>query len=182
MRFGTREIIFLIVLLAVPAASGFFVFKPRNDDIRQARTEIEEKQAKLDQLSEISARIDDINLAIDRGREAIEELEAKLPSRQHVEEILEQVWQIARRNQLTVKSVKGQKTVDAANYLELPLRVSMEGSFDGFYQFLLELEELERITRIHQLKMERLQAQGGDEDVSPGSMKTEFTLSIYFEP
>ena len=38
---------------------------------------------------------------------------------------------------------------------EQPLEIQIEGNFDGFYQFLLELETLPRITQIHQLKLER---------------------------
>ncbi len=85
MRLGLREIIFLVVLLVVPVASYFYVFKPRNYEIYQAEREVEIKQAKLDKLREVADKIDDIGLAIEKGRAAIELVEAKLPSQQDVE-------------------------------------------------------------------------------------------------
>jgi type IV pilus assembly protein PilO len=184
MHFGFRELIFFAVLLAVPVASYMYVFQPRNDEIAQAQEEIQQKQARLDQLAQVIAKIDDIGLAIESGREAIEMIEAKLPSEQDVEGILEQVWQLAARSQLNVRSVKSERPVPAALYMELPLRVTMEGPFDGFYQFLLELENLPRITRVHQMDLKRADtgpriAQG---EMPPGSTLAEFTLSIYFEP
>jgi type IV pilus assembly protein PilO len=184
MRLGFREFIFFLVLLAVPVASYFYVYKPRNDDIAQARKEIQTKQDRLDTLAAVAAKIDDMQLAIEQGRESIELIEAKLPSEQDVEGILEQVWQIAKRNKLVVKSVKSDKPVPTARYLEVPLKVVMHGEFDGFYQFLLELENLPRITRVHQLKLQRATAkkERGMEDLPPGSMAAEFTVSIYFEP
>lgn len=184
MRLGFREFIFFLVLLAVPVASYFYVFKPRNDDIAQARKEIQDKQDRLDTLAAVAAKIDDMQLAIEQGRESIELIEAKLPSEQDVEGILEQVWQIAKRNKLVVKSVKSDKPVPTARYLELPLKVTMHGEFDGFYQFLLELENLPRITRIHQVELQRAtgKKEKGMEDLPPGSMAADFTLSIYFEP
>ncbi len=185
MKFGFREFIFFIVLLAVPVAAYFYVFKPRNDEINKANEEIAMKQARLDTLAAVAARIDDIGLEIQRGRESVKTVEAKLPSAQDVEGILEQVWQTARRNALTLVSVKSEKPVPAALYMEQPLKVAMEGQFDGFYQFMLELESLPRITRIHQMKIEKAKppASGDKEDaLPPGSMKTEFILSIYFEP
>lgn len=184
MRFGLREFIFFIVLLAVPAASYFYLFKPRNEDIAKAKAEIAIKQANLSKLAEVTARIEDIGYAIERGRESIELIETKLPSEQDVEGILEQVWQIAKRNGLTVVSVKSEKPVPAALYMELPLKVVMMGHFDGFYQFLLELENLPRITRLPQLKLERAKSKGSSstEEVPAGWMKADFTLSIYFEP
>ena len=184
MKFGFREFIFFIVLLAVPVASYFYVFKPRNDEITRANEEIAMKQARLDTLAEVTAKIEDIDLEIQRGRESVKTVEAKLPSAQDVEGILEQVWQTARRNALNLVSVKSEKPVPAALYMEQPLKVAMEGQFDGFYQFMLELENLPRITRIHQMKIEKAKpAAGGKEDaLPPGSMKSEFILSIYFEP
>jgi type IV pilus assembly protein PilO len=184
MKFGLREFFFFIVLLAVPVASYFYVFKPRNDEIHRANEEIATKQTRLDTLAAVAAKIDDIGLEIERGRESVLMIEAKLPTAQDVEGILEQVWQTARRNALNLVSVKSEKPVPAALYMEQPLKVVMEGQFDGFYQFLLELENLPRITRIHQMKVERAKPAIGDKENTqpPGAMKAEFILSIYFEP
>ena len=184
MRFGLRELIFLVVLLAVPAASWWYVFKPRNAEIEQARMEIQIKQTKLNKLREVAKRIDDIGLAIEQGRGAVELIEAKLPNRDQVEDILANVWQLAKRNHLSLKSVKSEKPVPATLYMEQPLRVSMTGRFDGFYQFLLEMENLSRITRVPRMRLERLDSSGspGDLDLDSGLMTAEFTLSIYFEP
>ena len=182
MRFGIRELIFFIVLMAVPISSFFFVFKPRNELINQAKAEIQIKQSRLDRLAALTERLDDLGLAIANGRESIKLIEQKLPDKKGVDEILEQVWQIAKRNHQTVKSVKSKKMLPAALYMELPLDMEMEGDFDGFYSFLLELENLPRITRIHSLKLERLGIKAGaDEDTNSGMAKAKFTLSIYFE-
>lgn len=186
MRMGLREVVFLVVLLVVPVASYFYVFKPRNAEIRQAQREVEIKQTKLEQLREVTARIEDIDLAIRQGEQAIELVEAKLPSQHEVEVILADVSHIAAAARLDVKSVKREKPVPAALYMEQPLSVIIEGQFEGFYQFLLELEKLPRITRIHELKLERFttdsRRRGDDERIVPGTMKAEFSLSIYFEP
>ncbi len=183
MQFGSREVIFLIVLLVVPVASYFYVFKPRNHEIRQAQIEVENKQAKLDNLREVTEKIDDIGLAIDQGRAAIQLVEAKLPSARDVEVILEDVWELAASSRLSVKSIKSEKPVPAAGYMEQPLKIAMEGRFDGFYTFLLALESLPRITRIHELKLERkTSGRSGDNEDPSGVMKADFVLSIYFEP
>lgn len=182
MRIGFRELIFLVVLLAVPVASFIYVFKPRNVEIRRARTEISAKQTKLDQLDAMTEKIDDISLAIERGRESIKLIEEKLPSEENVDDILEQVWQLAEANRLAVKSVKSEKEEQTAQYMELPLKLQIEGPFDGFYQFLLDLEALPRITRIKDMTLEREDELSGPSHKPAGSTKAEFTLSIYYEP
>ncbi len=67
--------------------------------------------------------------------------------------------------------------------MEQPLKVVMEGQFGGFYPFLLGLENLPRISRIHELKLERVTSRSRrrDEAPAPGTMKAEFILSIYYQ-
>jgi type IV pilus assembly protein PilO len=185
MRFGFRELIFLVVLVAVPTVSLFYVFKPRNDEIKEALEEIDVKRTRLEKLEEVTAQIDDLGLAIEEGRESIAQIEKKLPNEQDVEGILAEVWQIATSNHLSVKSVKSDKQAPAARYREQPLKMVVEGQFDGFYQFLLDVEKLPRITRIHDLSLERQTTRRSAtsyDGLPPGAMKAEFTLSIYFEP
>lgn len=195
MKFGLREIVFILVLLAVPIAAAFYLFKPRNTEIQKLQADNEMKQAKLRELADVRRRVDDIKLEIDKGKQAIAMIEAKLPSERDVEGMLQDVWNAAERNRLNLKSVKAQEPVPAANYMELPLDVVMAGSFNGFYQFLLDLEALERITRVHNMKLRRAGfSEGGgrnrrrgagttsfDGEVEPGSTIAEYTLSIYFD-
>ena len=151
MRFGLRELIFLVVLLSVPVASFVFVFKPRNDEIRQASREVELKTTKLDMLNQVNSRIDNLSEAIEEWREAVEVIESKLPDRQEIDKILEQIWNLTKSNRLEIISTETEPAVPAAAYMEQPLRIKIRGNFDGFYQFLLDMEDLQRITRIHQL-------------------------------
>ena len=185
MRFGLREVVFLIVLLVVPLASYAYVFKPRNDEIQKARQEVDNKREKLARLREVADKIDDIGLAIEQGREAIELIEAKLPSEHDVEVILEDVWKLADKAHLVVKSIKSEKPVPATLYMEQPLNVTMEGEFLGFYKFILGLEKLPRITRIHQMDLDRptvRKRRGKEDETDLSRMKMEFKLSIYFQP
>ena len=68
------------------------------------------------------------------------------------------------------------KPVTNARYTELPLKMVIVGDFDGYYSFLLDMERLSRITRIPEMKLEKLR-KGED-----GQMEAAFTLSIFFEP
>jgi len=175
MRFGVREFVFMIVVLAVPIASFWFVFKPRNADIEQARKEIEGKRTTLDKLAESSRQIHDLGLAIQEGREAIDIIEAKLPAEQAVDEVLRQASDLALQHNLHVKSVTPDKKVPASQYMELPIQWELTGDFDGFYEFLLDLEQMPRLTQIRKMNIKR-------SDQQNGSMSATFTLSVYFRP
>jgi len=174
MRFGIREVVFLLVLMAVPVASFWFVFQPQNAEIEQAKKEIAHKEQMLEKLSAVTEKTHDLRAANEEIRERIELIEARLPSRKEVDVILDQVADLAVANELSLEKVKSGQPVEAASYMEQPLEMEISGSFEGFYSFLLDVERLDRITRMPQLEIER------SDDVD-GAMEATFTLSIYFQ-
>jgi type IV pilus assembly protein PilO len=179
---GMRDLAFVAVLIAVPIASYFFVFAPRNEEIAKARAEINAKNVRLENLRRLTSRIGDLGREIVEREEELERLNQKLPDREGVDRILEQVTQLAQKSNLAVRSVKGEKVVPAGMAMELPLKTTIEGNFDGFYQFLLDVEALPRITRVHSMKISKLGMGPRDnpDEMVGGSMRAEFTLSIYF--
>ncbi|MEM1423505.1 MAG: type 4a pilus biogenesis protein PilO [Planctomycetota bacterium] len=174
IKFGIRELLFLAVLIAMPAASYWLVFKPQNREITEAKQEIEHKQLMLEKLDEATSQADDLEEQNAQIEASISLVESRLPGNKEVDVVLEQVAEIARKQKLTLKRVKRADPVPNAGYMEQPLEMDIEGDFDDFYVFLLEVEKLERITRMFELSIE------GD-DQNEGAMTAEFTLSIYFE-
>lgn len=182
MRFGIRELIFTALLLAVPVASWFVVFEPRQAQIDTARREVESKRSTLARLTAVTARVDNLRERIEEGREALERLERKIPDRDGVDAILQQVTELAMANQLVVRSVKGERPISAPLHMELPLRMVIEGEFEGLYRFLSELESLERITRVNHLQVTRIVEGRATREETLGSLKSELDLSIFFDP
>jgi type IV pilus assembly protein PilO len=174
MRFGFRELIFVLVLLAMPVATYIFVFEPRNAQIVQARKEVMDKQAKLQQLEAATRSFADLGKEIDKLTESITLFEQKLPAARETEVILKQVTELAATHKLTTRSIRPDKVVSNAQYSELPIRMVIAGDFDGYYSFLLDMEKLRRITRIPEMKLKKTP---NDE----GQMEADMVLNIYFE-
>jgi type IV pilus assembly protein PilO len=175
IKFGPQELLFLVVLIAMPAASWWLVFKPQNHEIAEAKREIEHKRMMLEKLDEATAQTDDLAAANDEIATSIDLVESRLPGDKEVEVVLEQVAELARRSKLDLARVKSGEPVSAASYMEQPLEMEILGDFDDFYTFLLDVEKLDRITRMLDLTLER-------DDKQDGRMSAEFVLSIYFEP
>lgn len=174
MRFGTREILVMGVVLAIPVASYALVFMPQNKGIARAREEIALKREMLEKLRSETARNEDLAKANEEIRARIAEIEARLPSGKEVDSIVRQVSEIAVNSGLGAPSMESGKPVPSARYMEQPIAVTTAGNFDGFYRFLQQLERLPRITKITDFTLKR------DTKVD-GQVAMEFTLSIYFE-
>jgi Tfp pilus assembly protein PilO len=174
MRFTTRELILFLAVLMVPIVSYFVVFKPQSATIEQAKAEIQHKREMLASLREETARNDDLRQANEEIGERINDMESLLPSGKEIDLIVRQVSALAVESGLSPPTLKSAKPVAAARFREQPLEMSTEGSFEGFYEFLLALERLPRLTRIVDMVLKDSNSEGVE-------VEAEFTLSIYFQ-
>jgi Tfp pilus assembly protein PilO len=175
MKFGLREIIFVVVMLGLLGSTNYFVFSKANKKKQDLLADIHTKQASLSNFQQATAGIEDLNNKIDELSKAITFFESKLPQEKEIDKILKEVWQMAEANQLTTKTIKTMKAQRGPNYSEQPIQLSLSGDFNGFYAFLLQVEKLQRITRITDMTLQKI----SDRD---GEMQAQMTLSIFFEP
>jgi len=173
MKFGPRELMVLVLIVAVPVASYFLVFKPQNERIRRSEAEIHHKMELLEKLRAETQRTDDLRAENKRIEERIKDAEARLPTGKEVDNVVRQVSDLAVDQGMESPAMKSSKPIQTVGYKEQPLEMETKGSFDGFRSFLKELELLKRITRMPKMKLRR---EGGVN----GNIEADFVLSIYF--
>ncbi len=174
MRFGIREFIFVALLMAMPVLVYVWPLQKMNGKIVEIRSDVNTWQGKLRQLEQAMVKEADLGGEIDKLTRAIAVFEQKLPAEREVEVILKEVWELAAKNQLKPQRVQTDKPVTTASYAELPIRMTINGDFDGFYSFMLALEKLPRITRMPKMKLVK-------ERTAEGHMSAEMVLSIFFD-
>lgn len=176
MRFGSRELLFLVVMLGLLFSAWYFVFKQADDRIAVLREDTDAKRHKLEELREATKRIVDINSKIADLQKQIRFFESRLPKQSETGSIVAKIDEQARgRHQLTVGRISAMRPDKAAGFFELPVKINMQGDFRSFYEFMLQTERLPRITRVNQMHLAKMAEQDG-------SMTADMTLSIYFAP
>ncbi len=183
MRFGLREIMFLILLLAIPLGSWWFVLRPRNTQLSELREQIQAKRVKLKALGQASTTITELQREIDDYNAAIDFFRSKLPQEKEMDKVMREVWTLAKESELATKSIRTLKRSAALSitdpdgpYAEQPISLELEGDFNqGLYNFLLSLEKKARITRIHQIHVKKLPK------AAEGEVSARMEMSIFFE-
>ena len=175
MRFGIRELLFVLILLAIPGGWYFMVAKPRLQKKLERDGDIVQVESKIKSVAKATEAIDDVEAEIQKLQNAIAHFRNMLPSDREVETLLREVWDLAGEHNLNAKSVRPDKIVPAAQYAELPIKMEIVGDFDGFYDFIRDIEKLPRITRMPRIKVDR------DQTDEAGTVKASLTLSIFFE-
>jgi type IV pilus assembly protein PilO len=175
MKFGIREFTFIVVMLGLLGCSYFLVLTKAQQKVQAQERKIEEKQKALADLDRATAGVADIDHRVADLQEAIKFFEKKLPQEREMDLILKEVWQMAEQNKLTTKTIRTMKSVRGAAYSEQPIEMNLNGDFAGFYEFMLQLERLPRLTRVLNLTLDKMSGQ-------EGSMEAKVMLSIFFEP
>jgi type IV pilus assembly protein PilO len=175
MKLGIREILFFMVMLGVLGSAYFFIFSKANAKREAWEADALAKQRDLSNLKTVTAGISDVSRKINDLEAAIKIFDGKLPQARDVDMILQQVSQISQSCGLVTRTVRPDRSITTANYSEEPITLSLTGSFEGFYQFLLNLEKLPRLTRVTKMNLTKI-------NDTEGQMTAELTLSIYFNP
>jgi Tfp pilus assembly protein PilO len=81
---------------------------------------------------------------------------------------------IVQKQGLRSKRVLRLKKEDNSGYVEQPLKVELEGNFNAFYSFLLELEKLPRIMKVRELDLKK-------QIDNEGQIVADFVVSIFFQ-
>lgn len=176
MKIGIREIIFFKLMLGLLVASYFFGLK-RMDEKRQAyESQTEFKQNKLTDLARAQRDIDDVERKLSTLTQAIGYFRKKLPSEQGVDEILQSTNLLIEQHGLACRSFKpSPRAIAGPGYREKQIEIQLTGEFFGFYQFLAELERRDRIIRVTDMKLARI-------NDNAGRMQATMKLSVFFDP
>jgi len=185
MKPSPREIVFALVLLAIPMAAWLLEFAPRSRRQEELKKQITAKQIKLDKLFEkrqLSGAIGGLRNQIAKGKEAVAIFRSRLPDEKDIDQIVREVWRLAKSNNLSPTSLRTippregkQFTASGGPHGEQPLLIQLEGNFTGLYAFMLDMESQSRIMRVRQMTLKK------PEKTEKGQVSATIEFSIFFE-
>jgi len=171
---GLRKVVFFILLVGLAYVSHTYMIKPANQHLVQEKAKVEQKLAKLAELERATATAENLTEQLEQMAEAMQYFESKLPPTSEIYTVLENVTIIAQRRGLIPKTIRALKREENSGYIEQPLKMELHGDFNSYYSFLLDLEQLDRITKIRQLSLKK-KLKG------EGQIEATFVVSIFFQ-
>lgn len=171
---GLRKIVFFILLVGLAYVSHTYMIKPANQHLIQERARVEQKLAKLQELERATTTAESLTKQLEQMAEAMQYFESKLPPTSEIYTVLENVTIIAQRRGLIPKTIRTLKREENSGYIEQPLKMELHGDFNSYYSFLLDLEKLDRITKIRQLSLKKKLKR-------EGQIEATFVVSIFFQ-
>jgi type IV pilus assembly protein PilO len=174
MTSGFRKAVFFVLLLGVAIVGYQYMIKPANKHLAEAKGRVQVKLNKLAEFEQTTAAAESLTKQLEQLQEAIQFFESKLPPTSEIHKVLEQVTVIAQKEGLKPKTIRTLNKKDNSGYVEQPLKMQLEGNFNSFYSYLLELEKLPRIMKIRELQLQK-------QEQSEGQIAADFVVSIFFQ-
>jgi len=174
MKASTRILLTVLAVAAAVAAVFLLVVLPLGRRVESDRAAIQSRRAQLAKLERVTRRISDLHGEIQRLEEALEFFENRLPEKREIDVIVREVWLIAEAKLLASRSIRTEKSERMPRYSIQPVRLALEGRFESFYEFLLGLERLPRITKVRQMQIQK-------SPIQEGAVQANLLVDIFFE-
>lgn len=144
----------IIIICAAALAAGYFLdIKKQQNSLERAerqeltlKTDFEEKQAKATNLEAYRQQMKEME-------ESFGAMLRQLPSKTEVEHLLVDISQTGLASGIEFKLFKPQKEVFTEFYAELPIQISMTGTYHQFGSFVSGVAALPRIVTLHNIKI-----------------------------
>jgi len=174
MTSGLRKVVFFVMLLSVACVAYQYMIKPANKHLAEQKARVQAKFAKLAEFEQATTAAAGLTKQLEQLQEALDFFESKLPPKSEIDKVLHDVTVIVQKQGLRSKRVLRLERKDNSGYIEQPLKVELEGNFNAFYSFLLELEKLPRIMKVRELELKK-------QTDKEGQIAANFIVSIFFQ-
>ncbi len=174
MSAAVRILVTAVGLAAALVLVGLVVVYPVLKATAEDQETIRNRRAELVKLERVARRISDLKQEIARLEEALAFFEDRLPAEREIDVILREVWLIAESQSLSPRRIQTSDPETRNRYNSQPITMTLEGRFGRFYEFLLGLERLPRITKVRQFQMTKV-------PVQEGTVQVDLLMDIFCE-
>jgi type IV pilus assembly protein PilO len=162
LRVGVLAAIALITLIA----SYFFILQDQLTNLETQVTLNETKRKEFQDKYNLAANLDAYQKQMEKIKESYKTSLKELPASDQLPELIESISQQAEVNGLVAQSIKpGEPKTVLGFYKELPLKLTLQGTYNGLGGFISDISKIPRIITIHDFSIKR--SGGGKNVVTP---------------
>jgi len=161
-----RIAVAVVPALLVIGLFGFFSVKPKFERIGVLKQEIQKQEEELAKSKAMAARLEELKAENEKLKMKLKELEERLPEEGEISSLLKQVSDLSMDAGLRVLTWKPSPKRNHPSQIvyEVPVAVTLSGSYHRLGKFFASLTTLDRIVNINDIAL-RPPQQAGEEVV-----------------
>lgn len=162
----------LAAAVALVAVATLLVYRPQSRKLDEIRQNVASAQESLMADTRRASIVPELVRQIDEMKKRYSGFERKLPPNQDLGEFLAQITNDLKEEALSDAEIEPKSPLKGELYQTLPILMRCEGSYLSVASFLQRLDKMQRLARVHTLRI--LPGQKGS------SFQVEMLLNIYF--
>jgi Tfp pilus assembly protein PilO len=172
VKFRSEQTLTVALVLGVVGLFVFTVHLPQKRHLKQLAREYRQQEADLLKAKEEYAQLAELNKKVTLLRNVVHRLYKRMPAKGEFGSSLEKIVAGLNASKLVTEEISPQSPVSEEKFSELPININFKGSFENICTFLAGLENLDRLVRIENLRLE------GDTSSTP-VIKARMVLNVY---
>lgn len=169
VQYGVLVVLFAAVLAGV----GWFLVKPKVDELERTQAREEELLAQLDRKQQRAANLDAYKEQLAEMEETFGAMLRQLPDETDMESLIVDLSQTSIAAGLDIEFFQPQSEVQQDFYAEYPIELRVSGRYHEFGNFVSGLAALPRIVTLHNIAIEP----SGDGNSGADSPQLRMTLT-----
>ena len=170
--FATLQYFIAGALMAALAGFYLLVYRPQtaalaelDAQINQNRAELKSDRTKTDRLPRVASELQQLKARLSNFK--------KLPPEPQLGQFVDAINKISRSTGLPEPTVVPGEAVIAKYFSQQPIQLSFRGDLLKVYDFISQVEGMERLTRVDDLTIKTV-------DGEPGVVDADLTVDIYY--
>jgi Tfp pilus assembly protein PilO len=150
-----------------------FGYRPQMADLNNLRGHIADKKRDLDSAQSRAKALPMVMAEVARLQQRVERFDKKLPKQQDLGAFIKDITHLSQQSSLRRWRIDAKAPKRNDLYSETPIQIHFEGDYRNAFEFLKQAEQMQRLTRLHDVQIRVLDSQLGQVEVQAG-------LTIYF--
>jgi len=174
---GKAQAILGVCLIVILGGFYLFGYRPASTKLADLQQMIASKRRDLlDNTAKVKI-LPDVIVAVNELRSRLEKFDKQLPRQQEMDRFINDINKMVHNASLKKVFVNPAVVpVRSEMFAEQPVQLRFEGDFMNVFSFLRQTEEMQRLTRVKELKVHNI----SDKTAKPGQVEVELSMNIYF--
>jgi type IV pilus assembly protein PilO len=143
----------LVVIVVLSIGFIYFVYKPQQMEIQFKKVVLEDEKAKIIGIENFINEHRDMKAYIEKINEKEIVVDEKLPEKENLSKFLSEAQTSAVQNKLNIKGIKPESIRQQPGFIEIPISISLRGTYFQLIDFLQSIENAKRFVRVKNVEV-----------------------------
>ncbi len=155
-----KQISLVVVVLLVSGVYGYFYWYPKYQEVQTKTRDLEKKRERLNELNELELKLTSFHAESEKLNEKFNLLLLKLPKDDEIPKLIGNVYSAISSSGLAPVKFIPLKRVNKSFYAEIPIRISLKGSYFELAVFFKKLAQLSRVVNVRDFHIRKDKVSG----------------------